>query len=243
MKNPAKSTTSKTFLAILLSFTFPLFPRMLISSAQPAADTLKLRSESQLRTEASLYDTAIREISRVATMRPDTVENLKAANTILDKQFRNLKYNRSKLAVMGFNDTTFLNAVKERMRDSNTINAFVLELVQDPNSILKLSGAASLGDRIARSVETDAALLRRVAERIKKASEDIRARTKQHHATNREGLQVDPNLRRGGVGSTFMQNSKGLEAVILVGVVNILFPIAGTTLVGIAAGGFLIAKL
>ncbi len=244
MKNRAQSTTLKTFLAILLSLTFLLSPRMLISSAQPPADALKLRSESQLKTEAGLYDTALREINRVATMRLDTVEDLKAVNAILDKQFRNLKYNRSKLTVMGLNDATFLAAVKERMRDSVTTNAFANELAQDPNAILKLSGAASLGDRIVRSVEADAGLVRRVAERIKKAAESIKAKINQNHLTGPKPLRTELNEdETSGVIPSFTPDFKGREAVLLVGVVVIAFPAVGSVLLANAVAAFLLLSL
>ncbi len=247
MKKLCGFPKSKALLATLLSVTFMLCPRMMITSAGSSQEPLKLRSESQLRTEAGLYDTAIREINRVSTMRLDTVEDLKAANAILDKQFRNLKYNRSKLAVMGLNDSTFLGAVKERTRDSSSTNAFVNEFAQDPNSILKHRGATSLGDRIVRSVETDAALLRRVAELIKKASVDIKAKIVGHHVANKmtasTDLNKDGSLSMRRVGNATTQKDKGLDAVMLVGVVLLTFTVVGPILVTISVGASLVGRL
>lgn len=85
MKKVEQSAAPRALLAILLLLTFILYPRTMITSAGLAFATLNLRSKSQLRTEAGRYDTAIREIGELATIKLETIEDLKGANAIVRK--------------------------------------------------------------------------------------------------------------------------------------------------------------
>ncbi len=252
MKKLSRSTTSRALTATFLSFTFLPSPQMMISPARSAQEPLKLRSASQLRTEASLYDTAIREIGRVATMKLETIDDIKAANSIIKQHVRNLRYSRPRLAVMGFGDSTFVGAVRERTRDSKSTEAFALELAKDPNAILKLSGASFLKDRIVRSVETDIALLKKVAERLKKASDDIKAKIKPHHAPPTKSEVWSSGLRgvRSWSGdnaasipaSTLEISTKGVISVLIV-VALVMNPGLLVNLPGLALAGTAIANM
>ncbi|PWT94237.1 MAG: hypothetical protein C5B55_03035 [Blastocatellia bacterium] len=172
----------------LTSYSRPVF-----RNSAPAAP--ELRTESQLRSEASLYDAAIREISKGTTIKLDTVDDLKAAIGLFSKQIPNLKYNRSKLVVLGLSDSTFVNAVKERTRDSKTTDAFAKELANDPNSVLTLNGASALRSRLGQALDSDVTLLRTVAARLKKASADLKTKIKANHSNARPDLTAhDPSL-------------------------------------------------
>ena len=65
-------------------------------SAAPASPDLKVAS--QVKNEAALYETAMREIGQLANSSLATVGNLKKAIAVLERQIPNLRYNRSKLA-------------------------------------------------------------------------------------------------------------------------------------------------
>ena len=141
-----------------------------------------LRSESQIRSEASRYDAAIREISNGATVKLDTVEDVKAALVGLERAIPNIRFSRSKYVALGLDDSTFVNAVKERARDQKSAEAFAQELATDRNSILKLNGAISLQSRLRRAMESDATLLKSVGARLKKSADDLKAKLKANHA-------------------------------------------------------------
>jgi hypothetical protein len=162
------------------SQTLVSYSRPVVKNFTPAIT--ELRSESQLRSEASLYDAAIREISKATTIRLDTADDIKAANALLAKQIPNLKFNRSKLVVSGLSDATFAAAVKERTPDSKSTESFAAELAKAPNAILKLNGASALQSRLSRSVESDVTLLRSVSARLKKAAADLKAKIKPNHS-------------------------------------------------------------
>ncbi len=246
MKEFARFAISKALIAIFLSFTFMLCPRLMITSARSAQEQLKLRSQSELRTQAGLYDTAIREIGRVATMQLETIDDLKTANSIIRKHSHNLRYSRPKLVVMGLADSTFVAALKEKTRDTQSTNAFALELSRDENAILKLNGASALADRITRSVKADATLLRRVSERLKKVSDDVKARIKPHHVVSSEvlskSLEVENSSKSKG-SSVAPMPERGFEAIVLVAVGAVMFPVLGVAIVGIALGAVLVGKL
>src|SRR6185369_2905796 len=97
-------------------------------------------------------------------------------SALLAKQIPNLRFNRSKLAQIGLSDSTFAGAVRERTKDSKTTDVFVREVAADPTSIMKLSGASALADRMQRKVDSDVALIRKVADRLKQAAADIKSK-------------------------------------------------------------------
>jgi predicted phage tail protein len=189
----------KIFKMISPTLVVAIWSQSLVIYSRPVTTTVattapELRSESQLRSEASLYDAAIRELSKGTTIKLDTLDDLKAANALLAKQIPNLKFNRSKLVVLGLSETTFVNAVKERTRDSKSIDAFAKELANDPNSVFKLNGASALQSRLGRALETDVALLRAVAARLKKAAADLKTKINADHSTLR-GAVPDADTR------------------------------------------------
>ena len=150
-------------------------------SGSAAAD-LNLKSESQLKSEAALYDTAIREIGRISSMKLANPDESKVAIAVLKKQIPNLRFNRSKLIALGLSDSSFRSAVKARTNDKKSGEEFAAELARDRTAILKLNGAQSLKDGMLRAVESDASMLRKIADQLKQAAADIRAKAKSHHA-------------------------------------------------------------
>ena len=185
-KRSKRTTTSRALTAGFLSLSFIFYPLVRTVPAAEAA-AVDLRSESQMKTEAGLYDSAMREIERALTIKLETIEDLKAATALLAKQIPNLRFNRSKLAQIGLSDSTFVAAVRERTKDSKTTDAFVRELATDSKSITKLSGALSLSDRLQRKVDGDVALIRRLADRLTQVTADLKAKIKQNHVGLRNG--------------------------------------------------------
>jgi hypothetical protein len=175
MKKIANSFTLRAGIASALCLSFIIYSPLRVSSAKAATRTsADLKTESQLRAEASRYDGAIRAIAEVATMKLDTPEDLKKAFAVLDRERPNLKFHRSKLIVLGLSDSTFSSAIKKKAPNKQAAEAFAKELKADRKAILKLNGAESLTSRIRRSAESDSATLRRAGERLKEAAETIK---------------------------------------------------------------------
>ncbi len=173
-------------MAATLCFAFVLYlpSRLSVASGATKATSAPaaLKSESQYRIEATRYVAAIRAISGIGTMRLDTVEDIKKALDILKRERPNLKFHRSKLVTLGLSDTTFANGVKKRAFDKQAAEAFAKELAADRKRVLKIDGADSLGTRLRRSDESDAAVLRQAAEKLKAASERLKKTAQKHTA-------------------------------------------------------------
>lgn len=172
----------RLLVAFALSVSVALV-RMPHAPVRAAAADLNLKSQSQLRSEAAVYDTAIREITRISSMRLSNPEESKAALAILKKQTPNLRFSRSKLISIGLSDGAFASAINAKAgNDKKSQQQFALQLSQDRKSILQVNGAESLKANIIRSVDADAALLRRVSQQLSDASKAIKASVKSHHA-------------------------------------------------------------
>ncbi len=250
MKKLAGSTTLRNLTATLVAITLVFDPQTKIQSAAPITETVKFCSESQLRTEAGLYDAAISEISRVATMKLESLDDLKAANAIIGKHLSNLRYNRPKLVVMGLGDSTFIGALREKTRDSSATDAFALEIAKDPNAILRLNGASSIRDRLTRKLDSDIVLLRRVADRLKNAGEAIKARIKPNHSAGKKGESGTNDPRGVASAGSLLPTFHKDDVIVLIAIGVIYFPgvaiaLAGpiTLVGGVALGATLIGKL
>ncbi len=178
--------TSRIFVAPvlivgLLNLAIPV--RAVTTVNRPTPTDLKLRSESQVRTEADWYNTAIREITRASSLDLKQPQNLKTANSIFEKHVPNLRYNRSKLVSLGLSDSSFISAVRAKVRDKITAEQLAVDLVKDPTLIFRVSGGQSLADRVRRSLEADATKLRQISTQLQQASLDIKETTKNHHAS------------------------------------------------------------
>jgi hypothetical protein len=101
-------------------------------------------------------------------MRLTTSKELAVANGIIEKHIGNLKYARSKLIAMGFADSTFTSAVKRSAPDKKALEQFGVGLIQEPTSIIKISGAQALGDRMRSALAADTAKIKQVAAVLKK---------------------------------------------------------------------------
>jgi hypothetical protein len=196
----ANSTVVRLPLAFALTTSLILLgiPR---SSARAAAADLNLKSQAQLRSEAALYDTAIREIGRVSNMQLSNPNESKAALAILKQQTPNLRFSRSKLITIGLSDSGFANAVTAKAgNDKKSQQQFAAQLAQDRKSIFQVNGAESLRSNIIRSVEADAALLRKVSDQLSQASKAIKASVKNHHGNALLPVGTSPGeMRRNSV--------------------------------------------
>lgn len=203
------------------------------TAANAVAADLSLRSESQLRNEATLFQTAINEIGRISTMRISTNKELAVANAIVDKHLPNLKFARSKLIAMGLADSTFTAAVKRKGADKAANEQFGIDLAQDPTNIFKVSGGQALGDRMRSALAADTAKIKQVAAVLKKASEDLKAKQDHHASRTSSGVLA---------ASAEPMNAAPVElsavdiAVIVVVVAVIAFPLLALVLVNISTG-------
>lgn len=205
-------------------------------SPAPAYVSLNLRSESQIRSEASLYDAAIRDINRAATIKLDTIEDLKAANALLEKAIPNLKFNRSKLVSLGLNDSTFVSAAKDKVRDSKSAEAIAKELATDRRAVLKLPGASALQSRISQSLQTDIALIRAVAARWQKSAEALKAKIKADHASTTSIRSIHTDTKNSAVTApAFDANSDTVALVIVVAVLVVAVPPLAIALVDLSS--------
>lgn len=121
---------------------------------------LALKSESQVKSEASLYDTAIREIGRIESMKLTTTDEFTRVKSVLDQQVPNLRRIRSKLVALALSDTTLISAARARTNTTKLAEEFALELATNSESVFKLNGGLGVKDKISRSFETDTSMLR-----------------------------------------------------------------------------------
>lgn len=174
MKKITNSVALRTAIAAAVCISFIIYTPLLLSSSAAAARTgIDLKTESQYRSEAGRYDSAISAISGIATMKLETPDDLKKALDILDRERPNLKLHRSRLIVMAVSDVTFAGAVKRKMADKQAAEALLKELNTNPKAVLKLGGAETLKTRMQSRLTADAAILGRAAERLKVAAERI----------------------------------------------------------------------
>ena len=237
----------RLLLASALSFGLVISPLPFVSSSSAAAD-LNLKSESQLKSEAALYDAAIREVERISSMKLADPDESKVAIAILKKHVPNLKFIRSKLIVLGLTDSTFIRAVKAKTgNDEKSAQEFAAELAKDRTAIFKVNGAGPLKDTIVQKVEVDTLLLRKVGEQLKRAAVAIRAEAKEHHAARSiPGLATAPMSVAPGTPAPLTPRLTDKDVATLVIVVAVIaFPPLGLALALIAANavGILVAEV
>ncbi len=153
--------------ALCLSIIYPQLRVSYAATPGPAAD---VKSESQLRAEASRYDAAIRAIAGITAMKFDTPEDLKKAVAILDRERPNLKLHRSQYLVIGLSDSSFVSAVRKKLPNKQAAEAFVQQLTADAKIALTVDGAPALKTRLQQRIAADAATLRKAGERLKEAA-------------------------------------------------------------------------
>ncbi len=192
----AKHIPLKALIAVAVGSSLLFSLPLRASSATRPVAIADLKTESQLRTEASRYDTAMRAISGISSMKLDTGDDLKKALVILNRERPNLKFFRSKFVVIGLNDTNFVNAARKRVPDKVSAEAFAKELTADPKVAFTVSGANSLKTRLAQSIAADAATLRRAGEKLKEAAAKFK-KPQAHHAPT-PGMTNDASVVLGG---------------------------------------------
>ena len=220
------------------------------SSISATAD-LNLKSESQLKSEAALYDTAIREIGRIADLKLAAPEDSKMAQSILDKQIPNLRFSRSGLVALGLSDSSFVSAAKAKAGDKKSADQFAQDLSQDSKTILKLSGAQSLADRIRSRVAADTAMLRKIAELLKRASAEITAKPKAHHAVaakvefvNSDSTPSEPLTNDAIISHSSPDDlDAGTVTILVVAVAVIACPPLGLALFDLASAAYAVAAV
>lgn len=170
----AKLISLRIGLVTFLCVSLIINSSLLHSSTVTAANTtIDLKAETQYRSEAGRYDSAVNAINGIASMTLDTPDQLKRALDILDRERPNLKLHRSMFIVMAISDATFSNGIKKKAPDKKAAEALVKELSANPRSVLKFEGAESLKTRMQRRVQADAAIMARAAERLKEGADRI----------------------------------------------------------------------
>lgn len=167
----------KATIAAVVCVSLLVFPYRVGTSMVGTPVTLK--SESQFRTEASLYDGAIRAISGILTMKLETQDDLKAALGIVERQRPNLKLFRSKLVVIAFSNSTFSAAAKRKMPTKEAAITLLTSL-NDRTKVTTIAGFDEVKNQMKTRAETDAAVLRRASDRLKTAGE--RLKSAEHHS-------------------------------------------------------------
>ena len=224
-------------LLLATALTLGLVPsnQLPLAFGRSAVADINLKSESQLRSEAALYDTAIREIGRISSMKLANPDESKAAIAILKKQIPNLRFNRSKLIALGLSDSSFRSAVKSRTNDKKSSEEFAAELAKDRTAILKLNGAQSLKDGMLRAVESDASMLRKISDQLKQGAADIRAKAKSHHAVRTNPAlttkSADVEINTGASSTPSLKGNEGEVITLVVVCAFIVSPPLGVALV------------
>ena len=173
MKKIALTIQLRTIIASVLTVSLIAVP-LHLPSACAASAAIEVKTESEYRSEAASFTRALSAVAAIATMKLETGDDLKKAIAILDRERPNLKLHRSKYIATVLSDAIFTSAVKRRAPDQTSAEALLKEIQADPKAVLRLDGAESLKGRIQRSIEADAATLRRVAERLKETAERIK---------------------------------------------------------------------
>ena len=137
-----------------------------------------LKSDTQIKSEARLYETAILEIGRIETLGLKTADEFTRAKSIVHQHGPNLKFIRSRLVSLALTDSTLISAARARTNTTKLAEEFAMDLAQNSESIFKLSGGATVKDKISRSYTNDVTLLLRVAEKLKRAASEFKG----HHA-------------------------------------------------------------
>jgi hypothetical protein len=171
MKNFATPIKVRAVVAAALCFSFIFYPQLRLSSVQAAAGiAADVKSESQLRSEASRYDAAIRAIGGIATMKFNTPEDIKNAVVVLNRERPNLRFHRSKFVLIGISDSAFVSALRRKFPTKAAAETFGKQLTADTKLANTVDGAEALKTRIRQSIESDTATLRRAADRLREAA-------------------------------------------------------------------------
>jgi hypothetical protein len=168
------TVNGRILIAIVLSISFIAYPQLRVSAAEAVRAAAELKSESQYRAEAIRYDSAVRAMAGIVTMKLETPDDLKKAHAIVANARPSLKLFRSKFVVMSLSDPTFTDAVKKRSPNKKAAEDLIKEINADQRAVLKLNGAEALKNRIEQSIKTDAGTLRLASERLKAAGETLK---------------------------------------------------------------------
>lgn len=242
MKNKAIRVAPRAVIVIVLGISLITYPCLSGSSSSAAtAPAIDIKTESQYRNEATLYDRTIREIASIASMKLDSEAGLKQAIAILDRARPNMKLITSKLITMAFSDSTFSAGVKKKSPDKQAAEAFVKELSRDTKSVLKLEGAQSLSTRIRNAITTDAEILKRSAARLNDAAARIKQsgprgaahdlRERDDFKMGRVGFRPPPNRATEPAPSIMAADPATVFAIIFVAVVVIEVVILGPAVI------------
>ena len=233
MSNPfAKAAISRVRkLVALILFSCLFLSTLTFSSSVRTVSALapSLKTESQIKSEAALYDTAIREINHLANINLASLDNVKVARATLEKNVPNLRFNRSKLVSIAMNDSSFIGAARAKSNDPKAAREFIEAFCKDSKSILNLPGAASVASRMQSSLDADNSMLQKIADLLKKGSAELKKGNAHHAVKTVPAFAPTP-----AVSATL------IETLVLAAAV-VVFPPLAIVLFEVAANGAIVA--
>jgi hypothetical protein len=128
-----------------------------------------------LEAQARRYDIAMSAVSRIATMRLDTLDQAKAALGLVDGAGADLRHQPTKLLHLIRSDATFGAAVRSACPDAASAGRFAKSLRADPGAVFALDGGAAVALRVRESLQADGRTMARIAHRFKEARRRMRA--------------------------------------------------------------------
>ena len=218
--NDSHNRSIRISLTVMLTVAIAWSQWPFANRSSAAAIGINLKTASQISSEATSYDNAIRELSAISL---STVANLKGTQDILEAQVPKLKFGRTKLLSIALSDSAFIGSLKAKVFDQQSAEKLALELAQEKEAIYKLSGASAVRDRIKAAVSADVEKLQRLAKLFKENEAALR---------KKEGT--------GGTGADVTRAVAVISAVAIVVVViaaaMIAAPALTAAVVALAAG-------
>ena len=196
-----------------------------------ASARVPLKSVEQIRSEAKSYDKAVAEIASLASAPLDTVDQIKAAVALVDRDRDALKLVPSRLAAIGLDDKTFRDAVLKKISDEKSAAAFGKALAADTKIVMSLDGANALQAKFVAQARSDEKALHAAAVAMKKATDKQRAATGKKEAASSASIADD-------VAVAAEQTVLGIVFLtpLVLGAVSILCPPLGILLTLESAG-------
>jgi hypothetical protein len=129
--------------------------------------SLNLKSASQIISEGKTFDGAIQTISGITSLNLKDASSLKTSESILDTNVPKLRLVRSKLLAIALTDSTFISAAKAKMPTEKSAEQFAVEVCQDINTVLRLSGATAIRDKVQSELQADLVKIQKTAQFIR----------------------------------------------------------------------------
>ena len=185
--------------------------------------SLNLKSASQIISEAKIFEGAVQSINGITALNLKDAASSKTTETILETNVPKLKLIHSRLLAIALTDSTLIGAAKARASDQKSAEQFALEVCQDANAILKLSGAVAVRDKMQSTLQSD-------IDKIQKTAQYIRDNEAAQRAMERAQLLA-------AISTAAMITAAIILVVVAVMVAVFTFGAAVATIAGAVAAG------